>query len=132
MNFKIVRTAKETEKPTTGRLLIGEVSVMTLELPWLDNQPNVSCIPEGTYRTVLAFSNRYGKIMPRILGVPDRSGILIHPGNTPHDTNGCILVGMTQKPNGTLINSRVAFKLFFDWLGMTIRYGDVFCEVTYA
>lgn len=111
---------------------MGSQSMFTLELPWQDNQPDLSCIPEGTYRTVLAFSNRYGKIMPRLLDVPDRDGILIHPGNTPHDTEGCILVGMSQKPDGTLMNSRVAFKLFFDWLGVASRYGDVECEVSYA
>jgi hypothetical protein len=132
MKFQIVRGAREPEKPTVGRLLMGSQSVFTLELPWRDNQPNLSCVPEGTYRTVLAFSNRYGKIMPRLLNIPGRDGILIHPGNTPHDTLGCILVGTSQRSNGVLSNSRVAFKLFFEWLGMACRYGDVFCEVTYA
>jgi hypothetical protein len=131
MNFKVVRDRKDTASPISGRLLMGDSSVFTLELPWLDNQTNLSCIPEGVYKTVLAWSNRYQKIMPRLLNVPDRDGILVHAGNTIHDTHGCILVGMGRKPGG-LTYSRVAFNLFFDWLGRASREGDVFAEVSHG
>lgn len=73
----------------------------TLELPWKDNAPNVSCIPEGTYKAVPRNSPKYGNHL-HITGVNGRSLILIHWGNfaasknprtgTP-DIKGCVLVG---------------------------------------
>jgi hypothetical protein len=131
MNFRIVRDAKVTSGPTMGRLLMGGSTVQTLELPWLDNHANLSCIPEGTYGVVIAYSNRYDRLMPRLLDVPAREGVLVHAGNTSHDTKGCVLVGMARS-GGALTYSKVAFNLFFDWLGKASRDGPVNVEVSYA
>lgn len=104
--------------PTTGRLYYDGDEIFTLELPWLDNQKDVSCIPAGTYTCQLLWSNRFQKIMPRLLFVPERDGILIHPGNTEANTEGCILVGTSLAGNSTsyLLNSRDAFVGLYDWL----------------
>ena len=52
----------------------------TLELPWLDNQRNISCIPEGYYDVDFRTSAKYPKHF--ILNdVPGRSFILIHQAN---------------------------------------------------
>lgn len=67
-----------------------------------------TCIPEGTYRVILNYSNRFKKIMPLLLNVHSFEGIRIHSGNTDKDTSGCILVG-ENKEVGKLINSRIAF-----------------------
>jgi len=67
-----------------------------------------TCIPEGTYRVILNYSNRFKKIMPLLLNVFGFIGIRIHSGNTDKDTLGCILVG-ENKFKGALINSRIAF-----------------------
>ena len=32
---------------------------VTLELPWKDNQKDISCIPAGTYKVVKQFSNHF-------------------------------------------------------------------------
>lgn len=53
--------------------------------------------------------------MPRLLNVPGFEGVLIHPGNTPLDTFGCILVG-ENKVKGKLINSRETFKNLYKQL----------------
>ena len=43
-----------TDKSTIGNLYInGERFCDTLENPWLDNQRNISCIPEGSYKVRL-------------------------------------------------------------------------------
>lgn len=52
-----------------------------------------TAIPAGTYPVKLTLSPRFKKLLPRILNVPGFDGILIHKGNGPEDTKGCILVG---------------------------------------
>ena len=63
-----------------------------------------TAIPTGKYIiTMNVVSPKYSAVkwyknlcqgkMPRLLDVPGFEGILIHPGNTPFDTYGCILVG---------------------------------------
>ena len=48
--------------------------------------------------------------MPRLKDVPLFSGILIHPGNTPTDTEGCILVGKNSVV-GKVLQSRAMFEI---------------------
>ena len=52
-----------------------------------------TAIPTGTYTLVLSYSNRFKKVMPEILNVPNFSGIRIHCGNSSKDTEGCLSVG---------------------------------------
>lgn len=79
----------------------------SLELPWRENQRNVSCIPPGRYEACYYESPTLGKSV-RLMNVPNRFGILIHSGNTTKDTRGCILlgVGITYQNGIRLINSR--------------------------
>lgn len=82
-----------TQKPSTfGVLLLGRPRFVTLEPPDLNNQPNVSRIPIGTYTCIRHTSPRFGETF-LLVDVPGRSEILFHSGNGPQDTKGCILVG---------------------------------------
>ena len=77
---------------TYGVLIDGtRPFAVTLERPWVGNQPNVSCIPAGTYACSRKQSPRFGNTF-EITGVPGRSHILFHAGNTAADTEGCVLV----------------------------------------
>ena len=70
----------------------------TLELPWLDNERNKSCIPEGNY--IMVKEEKSAKhLYPhfRILDVPNRSGILIHRLTYVKHLLGCIGVGGAHK-----------------------------------
>ena len=63
-----------------------------------------TAIPTGTYTIDMTVTSpKYAAVkwyknlcqgkLPRLNNVPGFEGVLIHPGNTPFDTNGCILVG---------------------------------------
>ena len=67
-----------------------------------------TAIPPGRFRVILSMSTRFKRVMPELVNVPFFAGIRIHPGNTPEDTDGCLLVG-SQRIKGSLINSRSAY-----------------------
>jgi len=67
--------------------------IYTLENPWRDNAKKVSCIPDGSYPCKPFSGTRYKNVW-HVSGVPDRSAILIHYGNTTEDTEGCVLIGL--------------------------------------
>ena len=77
---------------TLGRLSIGSFQCFTLELPWLENQRGVSCIPRGKYKAFKRQSPKNGLVV-EFRNVPDRSNIQIHSGNHTRQIEGCILVG---------------------------------------
>lgn len=68
------------------------MSCVILELPWKDNQRKVSCIPEGMYTVKRRVTKKFGPHY-HILDVPERSGILQHPGNFIRQIEGCQLPG---------------------------------------
>lgn len=87
----------KTEKQTLGILTLFEddkevFRCHTLELPWKDNQTSISCIPEGEYKVVPRESKKFKKHF-HVTGVPNRSYILIHPGNYYTQIRGCLLPG---------------------------------------
>ena len=91
--IKLIRY-KKSERGVQGNIVMdGVTKMMTLELPDRDNQAGISCIPPGSYLCQMAFSNHIGADVYHLQGVPCRTSVLIHCGNTIADTEGCILVG---------------------------------------
>lgn len=76
---------------TNGKLLYkGKLICYTIELPWKDNQLQVSCIPEGEYFLQKRYSSRFGQHL-EVLDVCNRSLILFHPANNAlRELRGCI------------------------------------------
>ena len=113
VNLLIIRD-EFTLKSTIGKLFLnGEFFCHTLELPYLDNQRSISCIPAGEYkarlRTARESSTRdYLHLL--VEDVKDRSYILFHRGNSAKDTRGCILVGIGHQQD-FVSNSTLAMDL---------------------
>jgi len=103
-----------TENSTIGELFVnGERFCDTLENPWLDNQRNISCIPEGKYKVRLRLPRESATrdyIHLLVQDVPNRDYILFHIGNTAKDTRGCILVGQGSEQD-VVYNSALAMDL---------------------
>jgi len=71
-----------------------------------------TAIPKGTYKVIINESNRFKRLLPLLIDVPDFEGVRIHSGNSNHDTEGCILVGQTRNKN-YIGQSRKAFDKLF-------------------
>ena len=96
---------------TNGEIwLNGELVCYSIELSWIDNSRNISCIPEGTYPLSKRYSRRFGWHI-LIADVPQRSGILFHPANDARkELRGCIAPVSELTGIGKGANSRVAFE----------------------
>lgn len=116
---EIIRLSSTMERGTLGVLRIDKQPFcVTLELPWRENLPFKSCIPPGQYHCEKYESSRYNETYI-VLGVPERDGILWHPGNFLSDTDGCILPGTSfgHVEGKLLIRESVdAFNYFMNYL----------------
>jgi hypothetical protein len=92
-----------------------------------------TAIPTGWYKIALRHSPRFKRILPWILDVPQFDYVLIHPGNTDDDTEGCLLVGQT-KGDDFVGNSKAAFNQLFLKIQdvIDLQRGGVWLNVTHA
>ena len=82
-----------------------------------------TAIPYGRYQIRRTFSNRFQRTMPQLMDVPGFEGIRIHSGNTPHDTEGCLLPGLERRLDG-VGQSVLAVAEIEKWLDAIDRNGD--------
>lgn len=84
---------------------------------WKNNLHDVSCIPQGLYNISRADTPTHKDIFI-VHNVPNRTGILIHPGNyasvvningVPHlDSDGCYMPGFGYDKTTPMIKNSVA------------------------
>jgi len=113
INLLLIRDTFSKESTIGELFLNGERICDTLENPWVDNQRNISCIPEGVYKVRLRLPRESGTreyIHLLVKDVPNRDWILLHRGNTAKDTSGCILVGIGTEQD-IVHNSTLAMDL---------------------
>jgi hypothetical protein len=92
---------------TFGKLTLPWLKVQpdiySIELKWLDNKPDVSCIPAGTYTLSPYSSPKHGDVWI-FDNVPNRTLCLLHPANFacevrigeiihPNELEGCCAMG---------------------------------------
>lgn len=93
---------------TIGKLYVdGAYFCDTLEDPVREGEKiyGRTAIPAGKYDVLITMSPRFRKMLPLLVNVPGFEGIRIHSGNKADDTEGCILVGVNDKP-GWISQSR--------------------------
>jgi hypothetical protein len=118
------------ENSTIGELSVdGQLECYTLE----DKVRPVkikgeTAIPAGRYEVIINYSQRFNRLLPLLLNVPDFEGVRIHPGNTAADTEGCVLVGMTKEQE-FIGQSRVAFEQLFAKLKPASETEKIFIEI---
>jgi len=152
MEIKLIRETF-TNQSTIGRLLIdGCFYGWTLEDVDRHLEEGgkkiygQTAIPLGRYRVIINKSARFKKDLPLLLNVPQFEGIRIqteahlkvvagllnvpqfegiriHSGNTPADTEGCILPGLTKGVD-CVNHSRAAFNDIFERIQSALKKGD--------
>lgn len=141
MKLKVKRIFKG-ENYTIGKLYINEGFFCNTLEDKIRNLPKEvkvfgkTAIPAGKYEIDMnsvsnKFKNRswakkYNGIVPRLKNVPYFSGVLIHPGNTAEDTDGCLLVGENLQV-GKVINSQ---KYWFILMNKLIKARDCGEKIT--
>lgn len=122
MKTVILSRIKQSDTGTEGELTTLGFACKTLELPWKDNKPNISCIPVGEYQAVMYNSPKFKRVYC-VQNVPGRKDILIHSGNFAGDTEkgfksdvqGCILLGDLMgliKNQKAILKSRITLSDF--------------------
>lgn len=103
----------------------------SMELPWLGNRRQQSCIPAGRYPLRKRWSKKHGWHL-HIQNVPGRGLILIHAANWPQQLLGCVAAGLVwQGHEGELLNSRNAVYLLYRQVSELLDTGSaVFLNIT--
>lgn len=111
---------------TLGLWVTDGFQARTIELPWKNNQSNISCIPAAEYLAVYRYSPKF-KHHYWIQKVPDRGWILTHNGIWAGDTDlgfkthshGCVIMGKYHgRYQGQLcvLVSRATLRAFVDFM----------------
>lgn len=113
--IKLCNCLEDTDRGLTSSMALSEIKKIKVK--------TATAIPSGRYQiTINIVSPKYSKKstfvqycgakMPRLLNVPGFDGVLIHPGNTNKDTDGCLLPGKNDQV-GKVTNSTYWWKLLY-------------------
>ena len=112
---ELIRLEERYRYGTFGILRLNkEVFCVTLEPPDIENERYISSIPAQQYMCCRINSPDHGETF-EVAHVPNRSGILFHPGNRLRDTQGCIILGQYWSKlygDRAVLNSGNTFKVF--------------------
>ena len=108
MYYKLIRESQDG-KAVRGHIYSVEhrfsrsVSIykeyLTPLAPTLENAEFL--IPPLTYKIAVTMSPRFGRLLPVLQQVPNRSGIRFHRGCRPEHSEGCILVSRADEQSLT-------------------------------
>jgi len=131
----LLKRSPSKDGATIGELFIdGKFFCFTLEdeVRTGSKIPGKTAIPAGQYEVVINYSQHFARLLPQILDAPGFEGVRIHSGNTPEDTEGCILVGNT-KGIASVGDSRAAFSVLYQLLKEAIaKHETIFLRIENA
>lgn len=126
-NKFFANTLEDTDRGLNSSMLLKEICNIKI--------PHNTAIPTGIYKVLMnTISPKYSKNewyirncnharMPRLYDVKGYEGVLIHPGNTAKDTDGCILVGKNSI-KGMVTNSKDYFLILYKLLFNAYKKGE--------
>jgi hypothetical protein len=139
MKIKMIRSF-HSDTTTIGTLFVNNIfECFTLEDAVRDTKiKRKTAIPEGTYdikyrEVVTPMTEKYRKRYKKmgfkyhleLQNVPNYKYVYIHIGNTPKDTEGCILVGDSLNENTkTLLKSTQAFTRLYPKIRRAFNKGE--------
>ena len=114
---------------TNGILSVdGSFECCTIELPFKDNKPRISCIAEGEYTLVKRKSPKFGWTVYVMGTQPARDLILFHAANdAKKELNGCIAPVQMLTGDGLGLYSKLALVPFQEKVFAALERGE---EVT--
>lgn len=126
MDRLTIDRGSSTDQGTLGSAELNNAAGITLwqahsiELPWRDNAPDLSCIDPGVYVAKYLWSDHFQRKVYHLQNVPGRSAVELHVGNVAGDTTkgfksdvlGCTVFGTevgTLYGQTAVLNSGVAY-----------------------
>lgn len=91
------------EDRTIGSLSTGH---KTLERAWKQNKTNESCFPPGLYKVLPDDTGRHQWF--KVHDVTERTGIELHGGSIPTNSDGCLMVGLAHNKELNLTGGDIA------------------------
>ena len=109
-----------------------KLSCLSLERGNNENKPNISCIPQGLYRVVLEYSDKFNRDLYEIKGVRNRSECKFHSANYWFQLEGCISLGsdlgdINNDGYSDILNSKKTMKKF----AKALDYDNEFLLIIY-
>ena len=129
------------DEATIGTLTVGNVTVLTLEDDFDETKEyGHTRIPAGRYKLELRKEGRFHELykkrfpaihrgMIHITGVPNYTYVLIHCGNKPDDTAGCILVALKKISETFVGQSERAYNMIYPPIADLIENGDTYIDI---
>ena len=128
-----------TDYGTFGKLIVDDKTFYTVEKPWQNNAPEISCIPAGEYTLAPHNSLKYGNVLCMVneeMGVTHfkepnskRFACLIHVANYEKDVLGCIGLGSDYLGH-MVVSSKKSIQEFYEMVDpqkehtLTIKWGE--------
>lgn len=123
--FYFCDTCEDTDRGLSSDMTTKEIEER--------KKAGITAIPYGRYQITLKVQSpkykdkkAYESIkgyLPRLKNVKGYSGVLIHIGNFPQDTDGCILVGKNAVKGG-VVNSTTWFWRLYDMMKTAADNGE--------